>query len=64
LYYYHDGKLVSEYQPQSHCLLAPGDVAWASDLEALRKLNRGEPADCTLAAVAAKYLINEHRDAE
>jgi nucleoside-diphosphate kinase len=64
LYYYHEGQLVDEYRPQSHCLLAPGDVAWASDLEALRKIARGEKAECTLAAVAAKYLINEHPDAE
>ncbi len=64
LYYYHEGQLVEEYRPHSHCLLAPGDVAWASDLEALRKMKRGESADCTLAAVAAKYLINEHPDAE
>lgn len=58
-YYYKDGKLYTDYEPGSVCLLAPGNVAWESDLEALRLLAEGKQASCTLEAVAAKYLINE-----
>jgi nucleoside-diphosphate kinase len=58
-YYYKDGKLFTVYEPGSICLLAPGNVAWASDVEALRLLSEGREAACSLEAVAAKYLINE-----
>lgn len=59
-YYYHlDGRLALKYEPGGVCLLAPGDSAWQSDLEALRLLSRGEPALCSAETVAAKYLINE-----
>lgn len=58
-YYYKDGKLFTVYEPGSICLLAPGNVAWASDVEALRLLAEGREAACSLEAVAAKYLINE-----
>ena len=58
-YYYKEGKLFIDYEPGSVCLLAPGNVAWASDLEALHLLAKGQQASCTLEAVAAKYLINE-----
>ncbi len=58
-YYYKDGKLFTVYEPGSSCLLAPGNVAWASDIEGLQQLAKGKTAACTLEAVAAKYLINE-----
>jgi nucleoside-diphosphate kinase len=58
-YYYKDGKLLTCYEPSSTCLLAPGKVAWSSDLETLRALSRGQPGQCSLEFVAAKYLINE-----
>jgi len=61
-YYFKDGQLYTTFEPGSVCLLAPSDVAWKSDLEALRLLNRGLPAPCSLGAVAAKYLINEKRE--
>ncbi len=61
-YYFQDGNLFTRHQPGSTCLLAPGDTAWESDLKALRRFARGEPAACTLDAVAAKYLINEKRE--
>jgi nucleoside-diphosphate kinase len=57
-FYLTGGKLSTSPAPGSVCVLAPGDVAWKSDLEALRLLVRGEPAACTLDAVVAKYLIN------
>jgi nucleoside-diphosphate kinase len=58
-YYYLNGRLSTDHKPGSICLLAPGDGAWASDLEALRQIYRGLPAACSLETVVAKYLINE-----
>lgn len=63
-YYYKDGKLFAEHTPQSVCILAPGDIAWKSDLEALRKIAANEASPVTLQAVVAKYLINENRNEE
>lgn len=57
-FYYKDGNLYTHHVEKSICLLAPGDYAWESDLKALRKLSRGEQAECNLEAVAAKYLVN------
>lgn len=62
-YYFKDGNLYTHYEPGTRCLLAPGDTAWKSDLEALRLLAQGKPALCRLDAIAAKYLINEVREA-
>jgi nucleoside-diphosphate kinase len=61
-YYYQNGKLFSRHEPGSTCVLAPGDMPWASDLDALQRIARGEPASCTLDAVVAKYLINTARE--
>ena len=61
-YYFKDYKLSMTYEPGSACLLAPGDLAWQSDLTALRLLAQGQPAACSLGTVAAKYLINEKSD--
>jgi nucleoside-diphosphate kinase len=60
-YYYRDGDLTTTYAPGCKCLLAPGNTAWKSDLEALRALVSGSPSPCTLDGVAAKYLINEEQ---
>ena len=57
-FYYKDGKLYVTYEPDSICLIAPGDVAWQSDLDTLRLFNQGLPAPCSLESVIAKYLIN------
>jgi len=61
-YYLKDGKLSLTHQPGSVCLLAPGDIVWKSDLEALRAIHNGLPAHCSLGTVAAKYLINYTRE--
>ena len=61
-FYYQDGKLFDTYEAGRVCVLAPGDLAWKSDLEALTKLLRGEPAKITVDAVVAKYMINEHQE--
>ncbi|MBI4684756.1 MAG: nucleoside-diphosphate kinase [Nitrospirae bacterium] len=57
-FYFKDGKLSLTHAPDSICLLAPGDVVWKSDLEALRLLYKGQPSPCSLETVAAKYLVN------
>jgi len=58
-YYVKDGRLRMTYERGSICFLAPGEVIWKSDLETLRLLSQGKPAQETLESVVAKYLINE-----
>lgn len=58
-YYFKDYKLYTTYEPDSVCLIAPGDVAWKSDLEALRLIYQGLPSPSSVASVAAKYCIND-----
>jgi nucleoside-diphosphate kinase len=58
-YYYKEGKLFTHHEPGSACILAPGDFAWATDLEALRLFTQKAEAPRTLESVVAKYLINE-----
>ncbi len=57
-YYYKDGVLLNTYVPESVIILAPGDVAWKSDLDILEAYEPGEPSDGQLNKVVAKYLIN------
>jgi nucleoside-diphosphate kinase len=63
-FYYKDGKLFTTHEPGSFNVLAPGERAWKSDLDALRLLAAGKPASCTLECVAAKYMINQRREEE
>jgi nucleoside-diphosphate kinase len=63
LFYFQADRLFAEYAPGRVCLLAPGDIAWASDLQALHLLRQGKAAACSLGTVAAKYLTNETTDA-
>lgn len=58
-YHYRDNELSMTHEPGSICFLAPGNVAWESDLEALRLLSRGKKAHSSLEAVVAKYLMNK-----
>lgn len=58
-YFFKDNKLSMTYEPGSICFLAPGNTAWRSDLDTLRQLKQGKPADNSLETVVAKYLINE-----
>lgn len=60
-YYYRDEKLFTTHEEGTACILAPGDMAWKTDLEALQALENNRPATCSLNAVAAKYLINDSR---
>ena len=61
-YYFKGGRLFTSHEPGSACIMAPGDVAWQSDLEALRSIMAGKEAACSLNSVVAKYLINEQRE--
>lgn len=60
-YYVKDRKLIRSYEPGSICFLGPGDMAWTSDLETLRRISRGDPTETSLESVVAKYLINDLR---
>ncbi len=57
-YYTAEGRLSTKYTAGSRCILAPGNLAWASDLAALRQIAAGKASEVTLESVAAKYLIN------
>lgn len=59
-YYYKNGQLYDTYEPQSIFLLAPGDVAWKTDLDILQSHARKKPAKASLNSVIAKYLINRN----
>jgi nucleoside-diphosphate kinase len=58
-FYYKDGGLYTTHEPGSTCVLAPGEVMWESDLNALQLIHQGQPAPCSLHAVVAKCLTNE-----
>jgi len=62
-YYYKDGQLYDTYEPQSMFLLAPGDVAWKTDLDILQSHARKKAAQGSLNSVIAKYLINRNSQA-
>ena len=61
-YYFKEDKLYREYEKDCVCILAPGDVAWKSDLEILYNISRGHPASGSLQSVVAKYLINSRTE--
>jgi nucleoside-diphosphate kinase len=59
LYYFKDDRLFANFEPGSVCVVAPGDVMWESDLQALGLIHKGKKAPCSLRTVVAKYLLNE-----
>jgi nucleoside-diphosphate kinase len=61
-YYFKESKLYTTHELNSVCLIAPGDVVWKSDLEALRLAYQGKPAPRSVETVAAKYVINDNRE--
>jgi nucleoside-diphosphate kinase len=63
-YYYREGHLSQESQPGSVCLIAPGNLVWASDAEVLQAVIRGKKPAYALETVVAKYLINETKEME
>jgi len=61
-YYLKDGELATTHESSSTCLLAPGTLAWESDLDALRAISRGETPQSGLNTVATKYFINTEQE--
>jgi len=51
-YYFKEGKLHDTYDSGRLCVLAPGDVAWQSDLSALGQILRGQTAQSVESVVA------------
>ena len=60
-YYLKENRLFTTYEPDCICILASGDIAWKSDLEALQQLSKGIQSSVSLESVVAKYLTNEDR---
>jgi nucleoside-diphosphate kinase len=58
-YYFNAGSLSSDYKEGMICLLAPGNIAWKSDLDILKLHLQNRPAPGSIESVAAKYLTNE-----
>lgn len=61
-YYFSDNRLLVKHEPGGVCLLAPGDIAWKSDLDSLRAMEQGLPGAVTLGSIAAKYLMNTEKE--
>ncbi len=57
-FFFKDRTVLDTYKPGSVSVLAPGDVAWLSDLETLAAFHKGQPASTSLEEVVAKYLVN------
>ena len=58
-FYLKDKRLSRRHIAGSVCILAPGDIAWESDLQALRLHAEGAASPVPLNTVVAKYLTNE-----
>ncbi len=61
-FYYKDDAVSTTYEPGSFCFLAPGHLAWKSDLEVLRQVKQGKQPAYSVNAVVAKYLINNESE--
>lgn len=57
-YYFLNGNLLKNNVSGSICILAPGDIAWKTDLDALKLYEKNLASTTSIASVAAKYLIN------
>ena len=60
-YYYRNHQIYLDYQPESICIYAPGDLSWESDLRVLEAVSEGRKPSYSLESAIAKYLINETR---
>lgn len=58
-FYYAGNRLFTVHEPGSDLIVAPGDIVWKSDLDALQQHHKGEKSAMTLEAVVAKYLVNK-----
>ena len=61
-FYFIGGKISEDHKQGSVCILAPGDIAWESDLQALHSVSQDQASATTIESVVAKYLVNEIRD--
>jgi nucleoside-diphosphate kinase len=61
-YYFSKGKLSTSYSCGAVCILAPGKVAWQSDLETLQLLAAGKQSPVNIETAIAKYLVNGDRE--
>jgi len=57
-FYFKDGNLSIVREPNSICLIAPGDIVWKSDLDALQAIKQKLSHSTSIESIAAKYLIN------
>jgi nucleoside-diphosphate kinase len=57
-YYYRDGRITSSYENGATSILAQGEIAWKTDIDALKLLSQGKTASVPLNTVIAKYFIN------
>lgn len=58
-YFYKEGRLLKDFEEGALNIVAPGDIVWQTDIEALQKLVNGEESTTSLHGVAAKYLVNK-----
>lgn len=61
-FYFKGSKLFMKYEQGCVCVLAPGDIAWKSDIETLRLLFEGKQSASSFETVISKYLINENEE--
>jgi nucleoside-diphosphate kinase len=61
-FYFRDGKLFADYASGRVCVVAPGDLTWKTDLEALQLILRGKTSPLPVEAIVAKHLINEQSE--
>jgi hypothetical protein len=58
-FYFLNDHVYTCHKPHSTCLIAPGDVAWNSDIEALEASVGRENPQVPLRCVVAKYILND-----
>jgi nucleoside-diphosphate kinase len=58
-YYFKNDRLFTTHELGSVCILAPGDIAWESDIKALEHHLAGSKTAASLRSVVAKYLVNK-----
>ena len=63
-YYYKNHQIMTNYEPGSICICAPGDQVWETDLQVLKAIVNNEKPIYSLESVVAKYLINDLQNFE
>jgi nucleoside-diphosphate kinase len=58
-FYYLDNTLFTVHKPGSELIVAPGNIVWMSDFDALKRHHKGDKSAVSLASVVAKYLVNK-----